>query len=98
VTGYSFDAAYGIAYARVIMKTLNATEARKNLYRLLDEIAVTNEPVQITGKRASAVLISVDDWHALEETVYLTSIAGVADSIREGLQTPIEECVEELDW
>lgn len=80
------------------MKTINATEARKNLYRLLDEIAVTNEPVQITGKRASAVLISEDDWHALEETVYLSSIPGVADSIREGLRTPLEECVEELDW
>lgn len=80
------------------MKTIKATDARKNLYRLLDEVAVTNEPVQITGKRANAVLVSEEDWRALEETVYLTSIPGMADSIREGLRTPIEDCVQELDW
>ena len=80
------------------MKTVTATEARRNLYRLLDEVAVTSSPVQITGRRASAVLVSEDDWRALEETVYLMSIPGMAESIREGMATPLEECVEELDW
>jgi prevent-host-death family protein len=80
------------------MKSVTATEARKNLYRLLDEVAVTSQPVQITGRRASAVLVSEEDWCALEETVYLMSIPGMAESIREGMKTPIEECVEELDW
>ena len=80
------------------MKTVLATEARKNLYRLLDEVAVTSAPVQITGRRASAVLVSEDDWRALEETVYLMSIPGMAESIREGMATPLEECIEELDW
>lgn len=80
------------------MKSVTATEARKSLYRLLDEVAVTSQPVQITGRRASAVLVSEEDWRALEETVYLMSIPGMAESIREGMKTPIEECVEELDW
>lgn len=80
------------------MKTISATEARKNLYRLLDEVAVTSEPVQITGKRVRAVLVSEQDWRALEETVYLTSIPGMAESIRTGMETPLEECVEELNW
>lgn len=80
------------------MKTLTATEARRILYRLLDEVAVTSEPVQITGKRARAVLVSEQDWRALQETVHLTSIPGMAESIREGMATPIDECVEELDW
>lgn len=80
------------------MKSVTATEARKSLYRLLDEVAVTSEPVQITGRRASAVLVSEKDWRALEETVYLMSIPGMAQSIREGMGTPIGECVEELDW
>lgn len=80
------------------MKALTATEARKNLYRLLDEVNVSSLPVQITGKRGSAVLVSEQDWRALEETVYLMSIPGMAESIREGLATPLEECVEELDW
>lgn len=80
------------------MKSVTATEARKTLYRLLDEIAVTSQPVQITGRRASAVLVSEEDWRALEETVHLMSIPGMAESIREGMKTPLEDCVEELDW
>jgi prevent-host-death family protein len=80
------------------MKTLTATEARKRLYKLLDEVAVTSEPVQITGRRSNAVLVSERDWRALEETVYLTSIPGMAESIREGLATELDDCVEELDW
>lgn len=80
------------------MRTLNATEARKELYRLLDEVAVTSEPVQITGRRASAILVSEDDWRSIEETLFLLSQPGLRESIREGLVTPLEECVEELDW
>ena len=80
------------------MKTITATEARKTLYRLLDEVTVTSEPVQITGKRGSAILVSEDDWRAIEETIHLMSIPGMAESIRKGMDTPIEECVEELDW
>ena len=80
------------------MKTITATEARRILYRLLDEVTVTSEPVQITGKRGSVVLVSEDDWRAIEETIHLMSIPGMANSIRQGMETPIEECVEELDW
>jgi prevent-host-death family protein len=80
------------------MKTVTATEARKTLYRLLDEVAVTSEPVQITGRRAGAVLLSADDWRSIEETLHLLSIPGMRESIREGMETPLEECVEELDW
>lgn len=80
------------------MKNLTATEARKSLYRLIDEVTVTSEPIQISGKRSSAILIARDDWEALQETVHLLSIPGMRESIREGLETPIEDCVEELDW
>jgi len=80
------------------MKTVTATEARKTLYRLLDEVAVTSEPIQITGRRAAAVLLSENDWRSIEETLHLLSIPGMRESIREGMETPLEECVEELDW
>jgi len=80
------------------MRSIGATEARKQLYRLLDEVTVTSEPVQITGKRGNAVLLSEADWRALQETVYLLSMPGMRDSIREGLETRIEDCAEELDW
>lgn len=80
------------------MPTLTATEARSKLYRLIDEAASSHEPIVITGKRGSAVLISEDDWRAIQETLYLLNIPGMRESIRNGLATPIEECIEELDW
>ena len=80
------------------MKTVTASEARSNLYKLIDETAVTSEPVQITGKRADAVLVSMDDWQAMQETLHLLSIPGMRDSIRKGMKTPVQECLESLDW
>jgi len=80
------------------MPTITATEARAKLYRLIDQAASSHEPIVITGKRANAVLISEDDWRAVQETLYLLSIPGMRESIREGLATPVEECAEDLDW
>ena len=80
------------------MPSINATEARSRLYKLLDEIVESHEPVLITGKRANAVLIAENDWRSIQETLYLLSIPGMRESIREGLSTPIEECSDRLDW
>ena len=80
------------------MKTLTATQARKDIYRLLDETSETHKPIQITGKRSNAVLISEEDWRSIQETLYLASIPGMQESIVEGLNTPLEETEEELDW
>lgn len=80
------------------MKTLTATQARKEIYRLLDEAAETHEPIQITGKRSNAILVSEEDWRSIQETLYLTSIPGMADSIKEGMDTPLEETEDKLDW
>jgi prevent-host-death family protein len=80
------------------MKTISVTKARSNLYQLIDETANIHEPIQITGKRTNAVLLSEDDWRAIQETLYLLSIPGMRESIREGLDTPLEECSEELEW
>ena len=80
------------------MTTITATEARKQLYGLLDDIADSHEQIQIAGKRHSAILIGEDDWRALQETLYLTSVPGMRDSIQRGLKTPVEKCAKELDW
>jgi antitoxin YefM len=80
------------------MTTLSASEARKRLYNLVDEVKETHVPVQIIGKRSSAVLISEDDWRAIEETLYLTSIPGVRESIKKGMKTPVDKCSEEPGW
>jgi len=80
------------------MSTLTASEARAKLYRLIDEAAESHIPIRITGKRNSAVLVSEKDWAAVQETMYLLSISGMRESIREGMDTDIEECESELDW
>ena len=80
------------------MSTLKATEARANLYNLIDETADSHQPIVITGKRNNAVLISEDDWNAINETLYLVSIPEMRDSIRKGLETDISECKKDLDW
>ncbi len=80
------------------MTSITATEARKQLYALLDDVAESHEPIQITGKRCSAVLVSEDDWQAIQETLYLATIPGMRDSIRKGLKTPVGKCATELDW
>jgi len=80
------------------MPSLTASEARRRLYSLLDDVAESHEPVQIAGKRHSAVLVSEEDWRAIQETIYLTSIPRMRESIRKGLKAPVEECDEEPGW
>ena len=80
------------------MTTLNATDARANLYRLIDEAAQSHEPVFITGKRANAVLLAEQDWNAINETLYLLSIPGMRESIREGMESTLDDCTTALDW
>ena len=80
------------------MTTLSASEARKRLYKLVDEVTETHMPVQIVGKRSSAVLVSEEDWRAIEETLYLQSIPGMRESIKKGLKTAVEKSDEEPGW
>ena len=80
------------------MTTLTATQARCQLYNLLDNVSDSHEPIQITGKRNSAILISESDWKAVQETLYLSAIPGMGESIKTGLAEPVENCDTELDW
>lgn len=80
------------------MSTFTASQARSNLYRLIDQAAASHEPIQIKGKRSSAVLISEEDWRAVQETLYLLSIPGMRESIRQGLKTPVKKCSQKLKW
>ena len=80
------------------MATLNATEARANLYKLIDDTTVNHEPVIITGKRGNAVLLAEDDWNAINETLYLLSVRGMRESIIDGMQETLDDGFSELDW
>lgn len=74
------------------MKVLNATQASKEIYSLIDQVNVDHQPVQINGKRNNAVLISGDDWRAMNETLYLVSVRGMPESIQKGLNTDLSDC------
>lgn len=80
------------------MTTFNATEARAKLYSLIDEASETHKPILITGKRGNAVLLSEEDWNAINETLYLVSIPGMRESIRDGMNASLDDCDEDLDW
>lgn len=80
------------------MAAITASEARANLYRLIDEAAATHQPLRISGKRNNAVLVSEEDWEAIQETLFLLSVPGMRESIRQGMETPVDECAEDLDW
>ncbi|WKC36806.1 type II toxin-antitoxin system Phd/YefM family antitoxin [Ectopseudomonas chengduensis] len=80
------------------MRTVTASEARANLYRLMDQSAESHQPILISGKRANAVLLSAEDWQAIQATLHLLSIPGMRQSIKEGMTEPVEACTKALDW
>ena len=79
------------------MKTVTATSARTNLYRMIDSTLNDHEPVQITGKRGNAILIGESDWRSIQETLHLLSIPGMRQSIVDGMNTPTADCSDTID-
>jgi len=80
------------------MASISATEARRRLYSLIDEVGEFHEPVQINGKRGNAVLLSEADWNAIQETLHLVSIPAMRESILEGLAAPLEDLSDQPGW
>jgi antitoxin YefM len=80
------------------MSSINITNARKELYKMVESVNKSHEPIHITGKNSSAVLVGEDDWRSIEETLYLLAIPGMRDSIVDGMKAPIEELDKNLDW
>lgn len=80
------------------MITLTASEARASLYRLIDQAAESHQPIHIAGKRSSAVLLSAEDWQAIQETLYLLSVPGMRESIKKGMAEPLAKSAKELNW
>lgn len=80
------------------MNTLTASEARANLYRLIDQTVESHQPITIAGKRNSAVLLSAQDWSAIQETLYLLAVPGMRESVKAGMAEPLAKSAKELDW
>jgi prevent-host-death family protein len=73
-------------------------EAQKQLQSLIDAVSQSHQPVVIAGQHSNAVLLSEADWASVQETLYLLSVPGMRESIREGMATPIEACSQDLEW
>jgi prevent-host-death family protein len=80
------------------MKNINITQARSKLYALVDEAQDTHEPIHIIGKRGNAVLVSEENWLAMQETLYLTSMPGMKESILKAKKESLENCTKTLKW
>jgi prevent-host-death family protein len=80
------------------MPILTASQARARLFALVDEAAESSEPIQITGRRNNAVLISEKDWRSIQETLYLLSVPGLREGVRKGLKTPLRKCSDDPGW
>jgi prevent-host-death family protein len=80
------------------MTTLTASEARAGLYGLIDQVAETQNRIGMSGKRANAVLVSEEDWSAIQETLYLLAIPGMRESIKESMAEPITKSKRALKW
>lgn len=80
------------------MTSLTASQARASLYRLIDQTSESHQPILISGKRSSAVLLSAQDWQAIQETLYLLSVPGMRESIKKGMAEPLSKSAKELKW
>jgi prevent-host-death family protein len=82
------------------MNTYDLTNTEAELQSLLQEVNQTHVPVRIVGENVAAVMLSADDWRAVEETIYINSFRGLADSILSASKEPVEDClpVGEADW
>ena len=80
------------------MTTITTSQARAQLFQLVDASVISHKPIQITGRRSSAVLVSSEDWEAIQETLYLLSVPGMRESLQKGMSTPLNKCSKRLPW
>jgi antitoxin YefM len=82
------------------LKTITVTNVRKQIFNILEQTIMSSEPIQITSKKGSVVMVSLEDWSAIQETLYLLSIPNMRENLLEGAKETIDECktLEEIGW
>ena len=79
-------------------KVMSVSQVRADIYNVMDETAQTHEPILITEKRNNVVMLSQEDWNAIEETLYLNSIPNMVSSIQSEMNAPDSEFSETVEW
>jgi len=94
----TYDIWYHNRKGMFMSKVITVSQARANIYKIIDETAETHQPILITGKRNNVVMLSEEDWNAIEETLYLNSIPGISSSIKEAMDSEDSEFSEDIEW
>lgn len=83
-----------------MIKSISITNFRKNIFNIFEQTIKHNVPLHVNTKDGNAVLISEDDYNSLTETLYLSSNIEMKKKIIEGLNTSLDECIEEdkIQW
>jgi len=77
--------------------SITASEARKNLFPLIEQVNEDRTPVEITSRRGDAVLLSRAEYDALQETAHLLRVPANARRLLESLQQAAEGRRDEHD-
>lgn len=82
------------------MRTIPVTSARQDIFNIIEQTIMNSEPIQITSKKGDVVMVSLEDWSSIQETLYLLSVPGMRDSILEADKTPLDQWrnAEDLGW
>ena len=80
------------------MKIYTTSQARTNLFGILEYTAQSHDPVYVVGKHNKAVILAEEDYRAIIETLYISSIPGLKESILKSRDEPLESCTEDIDW
>lgn len=79
------------------MEIISVTNARANFFSLVDSV-VHGAPKCITTKNGNAVMVSLEEWDGIQETVYVMSNKKLFEEIKDRMETPVSECIDELEW
>ena len=79
-------------------KVMSVSQVRSDIYNIMDETSQTHEPILITGKRNNVVMLSQEDWNAIEETLFLNNIPNMVSSIQESKSAPDSEFSDTVEW
>lgn len=82
------------------MKTVPVTNVRRDIFSIIEQTIVNSERIQIISKKGDVVMVSLEDWSAIQETLYLLSMPEMRESILDGAKEPISECkfLEDIGW
>ena len=82
------------------MIATNVTSFRKNIFAMLEQTIKYNEPLSVSTKSGSVVVLSEEDYRGLTESLYLSSVPGMKEKLIDGKNTPLDDCVpeSEIEW